>query len=176
MAGTDTAATTSEWVMAQLLKNPSIMKRAQKEVRGVVKGKLVIDMKDLDQMEYLKCVIKESLRLHASAPLLLPRETRECVKLRGYDIPAKTRVFVNAWAIQRDPKLWDRPKEFLPERFENSPIDYKGQDFQFIPFGSGRRSCPGISFAVAAVEYVIANILYWFDWKLPMVQLRSIWT
>ncbi|KAH9794616.1 cytochrome P450 71A22 [Citrus sinensis] len=167
VAGTDTAATTLEWMMAELLKNPSIMKRAQKEVRGVVKGKLVIDMKDLDQMEYLKCVIKESLRLHASAPLLLPRETRECVKLRGYDIPAKTRVFVNAWAIQRDPKLWDRPKEFLPERFENSPIDYKGQDFQFIPFGSGRRSCPGISFAVTAVEYVIANILYWFDWKLP---------
>ncbi|KAH9794621.1 cytochrome P450 71A18 [Citrus sinensis] len=153
VAGTDTAATTSEWVMAQLLKNPSIMKRAQKEVRGVVKGKLVIDMKDLDQMEYLKCVIKESLRLHASAPLLLPRETTKCVKLRGYDIPAKTRVLVNAWAIQRDPRLWDRPEEFLPERFEDSPIDYKGQDFQFIPFGAGRRSCPGISFAVAAVEY-----------------------
>ncbi|KAL9434112.1 hypothetical protein AB3S75_028863 [Citrus x aurantiifolia] len=167
VGGTDTTATTLEWVMAELLKNPRITKRAQEEVRGVVKGKLNIDMKDIDKMDYIKCVIKETLRLHAPVPLLVPRETAESVKLNGYDIPAKTRVFVNGWAIQRDPKVWDRPEEFLPERFENNPTDYRGQDFQFIPFGAGRRGCPGMSFAIASVEYVVANLLHWFDWKLP---------
>ncbi|KAH7528356.1 hypothetical protein FEM48_Zijuj05G0063900 [Ziziphus jujuba var. spinosa] len=111
-------------------------------------------------MDYLKCVVKENLRLHPSLPLLVPRETNSTINVGGYQIPAKTQVFVNAWAIQRDPSLWDRPEEFIPERFENSCIDFKGQDFQFIPFGSGRRGCPGITFAVASIEYVLANLLF----------------
>ncbi|KAH9722815.1 hypothetical protein KPL70_006852 [Citrus sinensis] len=118
-------------------------------------------------MDYLKCVVKETLRLHPSLPLLVPRETATNLKWRGYDIPAKTRVFVNAWAIQRDPQVWDNPEDFLPDRFVNNTVDLNGQNFQFIPFGAGRRGCPGISFALAAIEYVIANLLYWFDWKLP---------
>ncbi|KDO45350.1 hypothetical protein CISIN_1g0465341mg, partial [Citrus sinensis] len=156
VGGTDTTATALEWAMAELVKNPTSMKRAQEEIRS-----------DIEKMDYLKCVVKETLRLHPSLPLLVPRETATNLKWRGYDIPAKTRVFVNAWAIQRDPQVWDNPEDFLPDRFVNNTVDLNGQNFQFIPFGAGRRGCPGISFALAAIEYVIANLLYWFDWKLP---------
>ncbi|KAK3225603.1 hypothetical protein Dsin_005465 [Dipteronia sinensis] len=167
MGGTDSTSTTIEWAMAELVKNPSMMKKAQEEVRNAVKIKLEIDMDDIDRMNYLKCVIKETLRLHAPAPLLVPTETSASVKFVGYDIPAKTSVFVNAWAIQRDPKFWERAEEFIPERFENNCVDFKGQDIQFIPFGGGRRGCPWLSFGVAAAEFVLANLLYSFDWKLP---------
>ncbi|EXB50916.1 Cytochrome P450 71A1 [Morus notabilis] len=118
-------------------------------------------------MNYLKCVVKENFRLHPPAPLLAPRETTASVKIGGYEIPAKTRVFVNAWAIQRHPSSWDEPEEFVPERFENNPVDLNGQDFQFIPFGFGRRRCPGLALGLVTIEYLIANLLYWFDWKLP---------
>ncbi|XVF54564.1 hypothetical protein PTKIN_Ptkin05aG0191200 [Pterospermum kingtungense] len=151
--------------MAELLKNPGIMKKAQEEVRRVVgeKGKVYED--DINQMEYLKCIVKETLRLHPPAPLMGPRATSARIKLRGYDMLPKTRVLVNVWAIQRDPKLWDRPEAFIPERFENNLIDFRGQNFEFIPVGVGRRGCPGISFGVSTMEFEIANLLYWFDWK-----------
>ncbi|GLT40259.1 hypothetical protein SLA2020_144080 [Shorea laevis] len=166
VGGTDTSWATTEWVMAELVKNPSIMKKAQEEVRNVAEKKSKLNENDINQMSYLKCVIKEGLRLHASAPLVV-RETIASDKLAGFDIPPKTRVLINAWAIQRDPKYWDRPEEFLPERFENCPVDFKDQDFKFFPFGGGRRACPGMPFGVAAVECIVANLLFWFDWKLP---------
>ncbi|KAK7353964.1 hypothetical protein VNO80_19420 [Phaseolus coccineus] len=166
--GSDTTSTLLEWVFAALLKNPEAMKRAQEEVRRVVGYKLKVDEDDLNQMSYMKCVVKETLRLYPPAPLLIPRETLSDVKVKGFDIPSKTRVYVNAWAIQRDPEIWSRPEEFLPERFEDqSEVDFKGNDLQFIPFGSGRRGCIGISFALASTEYMLANLLYWFDWKIP---------
>ncbi|XP_062030692.1 phenylacetaldehyde oxime monooxygenase CYP71AN24-like [Rosa rugosa] len=167
IGGSDTTATALEWLMAELVRNPSVMKKLQQEVRRVVGKKEKIDVDDINQMDFLKCVNKETLRLHPPAPLLLPRETIAAVTLGGYYIPAKTRILVNAFAIQRDPKFWDKPEEFLPERFEDNSIDFKGQDFQFVPFGGGRRGCPGLAFAVAGAEYVVANLLYWFDWKLP---------
>ncbi|RDY08887.1 Cytochrome P450 71A1, partial [Mucuna pruriens] len=167
IGASETTSTTLEWTMAELMKNPNTMEKAQEEVRRVVGCKANIDEDDVKQMNYLKCVVKETLRLHPPAPLLLPRETTSAVKLRGYDIPAKTRVMLNAWAIQRDPELWDRPDEFLPDRFENSQVDFRGQNLEFIPFGAGRRGCPGITFAVTVAEYALANLLYWFDWNLP---------
>ncbi|KAG6635070.1 hypothetical protein CIPAW_11G017600 [Carya illinoinensis] len=167
LGGSETSSTTLEWLMAELIKNPNIMKRAQEDVRRVVGNKLKIDENDIGQMCYLKCVLKETLRLHPPAPLLLPRETSSSVKLGGYDIPPKTKVIVNAWAIQRDPTVWVRAEEFLPERFIDNPIDFRGQDFEFLPFGGGRRGCPGLIFGITAVEYVIANILCWFDWRMP---------
>ncbi|XVF49794.1 hypothetical protein PTKIN_Ptkin04bG0044200 [Pterospermum kingtungense] len=173
IGGTDTTATTTEWMMAELLKHPNVLKKVQKEVRNVVGAKSKIDVDDINKMEYLKCVLKETLRLHPVAPLLAPRETSASVKLGGYDIPSNITVFINAWAIQRDPNWWEKPEEFIPERFENSSIDFRGQDFQFIPFGIGRRGCPGTSFGVASVEYVIANLLYWFDWKLPAGEIAE---
>ncbi|XVF49797.1 hypothetical protein PTKIN_Ptkin04bG0044500 [Pterospermum kingtungense] len=166
-AGTEATSTTIEWVMAELLKNPNVMKKVQEEVRNVVGKKPNVDVNDINQMEYLKCVIKETLRLHPVVPFLIPRQTTTSAKLGGYDIPANTTVFINAWAIQRDPNWWEQPEEFIPERFKNSSVDYKGQDFHFIPFGCGKRGCPGIQFGVASIEYMIANLLYWFDWKLP---------
>ncbi|KAL5544062.1 hypothetical protein UlMin_007846 [Ulmus minor] len=168
VGGTETTSSTSGWLMAELVRNPRVMKKAQEEVRRVVGKKRKIGMNDVNQMEYLKCVIKEVLRLHPPAPLLVPRETTESIELAGYHIPAKTRVLINAWAIQRNPSSWDKPEEFFPERFENSTVDFKGQDSQFIPFGFGRRSCPGIAFAIAGMDYTIAQLLYWFDWKLPV--------
>ncbi|XP_044484465.1 cytochrome P450 71A1-like [Mangifera indica] len=168
LGGSDTTATTLEWMMTELVKNPSLLKRAQQEVRTVVGNKSKIDVNDIEKMEYVKCVIKETLRLHAVAPLLGGRETTERVKMGGYEIPANTRVYANAWAIQRDPKYWDRSVEFIPERFMNNSVDFQGQHFQFIPFGAGRRGCPGMLFGVAVIEYVTANLLYWFDWKLPV--------
>jgi cytochrome P450 len=166
VGGSDTTSTTLEWTMAELVKNPSIMKRAQEEVRRVVGKKSKIDMDDINQMDYLKCILKESLRLHPPVPLSVSRESSASVKIGGYDIPQKTRVFVNVWAIQRDPAVWDRPEEFLPERFKNNLVDLKDQNFKFIAFGGGRKGCPGLTFGVALAEYVIANLLCWFDWRL----------
>ncbi|XP_020099302.1 cytochrome P450 71A1-like isoform X1 [Ananas comosus] len=166
-AGTETTFTTIDWVMAELIKHPKVMERAQEEIRRVVGSSPKVEEELLEGMYYLKNVIKETLRLHAPAPLLVPRETIEDTQLEGFNIPAKTRVIINAWAIGRDPKLWERAEEFWPERFTNSPIDFRGQYFEFIPFGSGRRGCPGINFAVSVVELVLANLLYHFDWELP---------
>ncbi|XP_020098647.1 cytochrome P450 71A1-like [Ananas comosus] len=166
-AGTDTSFTTIDWIMAELIKHPKIMERAQEEVRRVVGSSPNVEEELLEGMYYLKDVVKETLRLHAPIPLLVPRETIEDTQLEGFDIPAKTRVIINAWAIGRDPKLWERAEEFWPERFTNSPIDFRGQYFEFIPFGSGRRGCPGINFAMSVIELVLANLLYHFDWELP---------
>nr|KYP65355.1 Cytochrome P450 71A1 [Cajanus cajan] len=168
VGGTDSIASAIEWAILELVRNPITMKKVQEEVRTIVGHKSNVEENDVNQMHFLKCVVKETLRLHPPTPLLAPRGTRSSVKLQGYDIPAKTTVLINAWAIQRDPKFWESPEEFLPERFEKSQVDFKGQEsFQFIPFGFGRRGCPGMNFALAAAEYVLANLLYWFDWKLP---------
>ncbi|XP_030492931.2 cytochrome P450 71A1 [Cannabis sativa] len=169
LAGTETSSTTLEWLMTELMRHQKVMKKAQEEVRKIVGDKPKIDANDVNNMVYLKCVIKEVMRLHPPAPLLLARETTEKVELGGYHIPAKTQVFINAWAIHRDPKSWDRSEEFIPERFENDQyIDFKlGQDSHFIPFGFGRRGCPGLAFGLSTVEYLSANLLHWFDWKFP---------
>ncbi|XP_020993979.1 phenylacetaldehyde oxime monooxygenase CYP71AN24-like isoform X2 [Arachis duranensis] len=168
VAGSDTVSTTIEWVFAELANNPKTMKKIQEEVRRIVGGKSMIEENDLNQMKYMKCVIKETLRLHPPGPLLIPRETANSVEIKGYHIPKKVTVYINSYAIHRDPKLWDNAEEFIPERFEgNQQADYKGIGFQLIPFGIGRRACPGVSFAVASLEYVMANLLYLFDWKVP---------
>nr|XP_027118772.1 cytochrome P450 71A2-like [Coffea arabica] len=121
---------------------------------------------DLENLHYLKAVIKEALRLHPPVPLLLPRESSQAVKLMGYDIAAGTQVIINAWAIGRDPKLWEAAEEFRPERFLNSSLDIKGQNFEYIPFGSGRRSCPGSAFSMVTAELALANLMCNFDFQL----------
>lgn len=166
-AGTDTTATVLEWAMSELFRHPYVMNMVQKEVREILGRKPDITDDDLGKMQYLRAVIKETLRLHPPIPLLVPRAAREDVKVHGYDIAAGTMVITNAWAIGRDPTTWNEPEEFQPERFLNSSIDFKGQDFQLIPFGAGRRGCPGIAFAMATNEFVLANLLHKFDWKLP---------
>ncbi|KAJ9536449.1 hypothetical protein OSB04_un000357 [Centaurea solstitialis] len=167
LAGTETSASAIVWAMTFLIKNQKALKRAQQEVRNAVGNKGKIDEEDLQNFVYLKAVIKESLRLCPVAPLLVPRETIDVCVLNGYKIPKKTLVYVNAWAIGRDPKYWDDPEEFQPERFLGSGIDYKGTNFELIPFGSGRRGCPGMSLGSTTMELALSNLLYAFDWKLP---------
>ncbi|KAK9108293.1 hypothetical protein Syun_024304 [Stephania yunnanensis] len=169
VAGAETSATVAEWAMSELIRNPKIMKKAQQEVRRVVrgKGKSRIDEEDIQEMDYMKFVIKESMRLHPPGPTLMPRESSESVSIKGYLLSPKTRVIINAWAIQRDPDIWSCPEEFIPERFMGTKFDFKGLHFEYLPFGAGRRMCPGISFGLAVVELNLANLLYWFDWQMP---------
>ncbi|CAO2148128.1 unnamed protein product [Urochloa humidicola] len=166
-AGSDTSSTALNWCMTELVRNPEAMAKAQTEVREAFKGKSIITEDDLKGLSYLKLVIKEALRLHTPGPLLVPRMCRETCKVMGYDIPKGTVVFTNVWAICRDPKYWDDPEEFMPERFEKGNLDYKGTCYEYLPFGSGRRICPGINLGVANIELALASLLYHFDWKLP---------
>ena len=122
---------------------------------------------DVQELKYLKLVIRETLRLHPPLPLLIPRECREECEIDGYVIPVQTRVLVNAWAMGRDPQYWDDPESFKPERFENNPVDFAGTHFEYLPFGAGRRMCLGISFGLANVYVPLAFLLYHFNWKLP---------
>ncbi|XP_031261126.1 cytochrome P450 71D10-like [Pistacia vera] len=153
--------------MLELLRNPRVMKEAQAEVRRVFDGKGYVDENGIQELKYLKSVIKETMRLHAPVPLLLPRECRESCEINGYKIPEKTRVVVNGWAIGRDPGYWNDAETFYPERFLGSAIDFRGADFEYIPFGVGRRICPGLMFALPNIELPLAQLLYHFDWKLP---------
>nr|XP_017218301.1 PREDICTED: cytochrome P450 71A26-like [Daucus carota subsp. sativus] len=166
IGGTDTTYTVLEWAMAELLRHPEVMKKVQNELRLIGRNRSAILAQDDEKMPYLKAVIKETLRMHPPIPLLIPREARNDVNVMGYDIEAGTMVLISAHAIGREPALWDEPDEFRPERFLDSGIDYRGHDFQLIPFGAGRRSCPGISFAMVTNELVLANLLHKFDWEL----------
>ncbi|KAG4212317.1 hypothetical protein ERO13_A02G157500v2 [Gossypium hirsutum] len=173
IAGTDTSAATIIWVMSFLMKNPKCLKKTQAEVRNLIGKKGFVNEDDTRDLTYLKAVIRETFRLQPIAPLLVPRETLRKCNIGGYDIPAKTLVYVNAWAIGKDPGTWENPEEFYPERFIGSPIDYKGQHFELIPFGAGRRVCPGMHMGVAVVELALANLLYKFDWEMPIAMTKE---
>ncbi|CAL4985304.1 unnamed protein product [Urochloa decumbens] len=166
-AGSETSATVLTWCMTELVRNPKAMARAQVEVREAYHGKnTIVEDDDLKGLTYLKLVIKEALRLHTPAPII-PRKCRGACQVMGYDVPKGTAMFVNLWAICRDPKYWDDPEEFKPERFEDSDLDYKGTNYKFLPFGAGRRICPGINLGVGNIDLALASLLYHFDWKLP---------
>jgi alpha-guaiene 2-oxidase len=153
--------------MSELIKNPDIMAKAQAEVRRAASVNNKFDENAPVELNYLKLVIKETLRLHPPAPLLLPRLCKETCQLLGYTIPSNTIIVVNAWALGRDKEYWNDAEEFKPERFENSIIDFKGNNFELLPFGAGRRSCPGIGFGTTVVETALAKLLLHFDWILP---------
>ncbi|KAI3763173.1 hypothetical protein L1987_53624 [Smallanthus sonchifolius] len=166
-AGTDTTSTAIEWAISELIRHPRVMKKLQKEIGEIGHGKPKITENDLEKMTYLKAVLKETLRLHTPLPLLISRESTQYVKLMGYDISAGTQVIINAWAIGRDPSRWEEHENFRPERFLNSSIDYKGLNFEFIPFGAGRRGCPAIQFGIVVNELALANLVYKYDLALP---------
>ncbi|KAI3819735.1 hypothetical protein L1987_13583 [Smallanthus sonchifolius] len=166
-AGTDTSSVTIEWTMFELMKNPKTMNKVQAELRHVLQGKKKIYESDIKELTYFKLVIKETLRLHSPLPLLLPRECQKNCDIGGYDIPANTKVIINYWKIGRDPKYWDDPESFIPERFNQSLFDFKGTSFEYIPFGAGRRICPGLNLGLANVEISLARLLYHFNWELP---------
>ncbi|TVU13374.1 hypothetical protein EJB05_40426, partial [Eragrostis curvula] len=166
--GIDTCAVTMIWIMSELMRNPRVMLKALAEVRGLIRNKPKVDEEDIKNLKYLKMVIKENFRLHPPGTLLIPRETMQSCLISGYNVSPGTRVFVNVWAMGRDPGIWDNPEEFYPERFEESHVDFKGSNFELLPFGSGRRACPAVAMGVANVELALANLLYCFDWELPV--------
>lgn len=228
-AGMDTTGAAVDWAMAELLANPSAMAKLREELAGTVHDAEMVEMADLAQLPYLRAVVKETLRLHPTAPLMIPHmSAHDCDQVGGYCIPKGTRVFVNVWAIGRDPEVWNDPHSFVPNRFLNvqtycnnnslgpdiatatattasatasasasasastsgsasasaststsasastsaSPctvdMDLRGQHFELLPFGSGRRMCPGVDLALPNLAVIIANLIHAFDdWELP---------
>ncbi|KAF8091765.1 hypothetical protein N665_0436s0028 [Sinapis alba] len=168
LAGVNAGVITMIWTMTELTRHPRVMKKLQEEIRTTLgPNKDSITEEDLEKVDYLKLVIEETFRLHPPAPLLLPRLTMSDIKIQGYNIPKNTMIHVSTYAIGRDPKFWNSPEEFIPERFLDTCINYKGQHFEFLPFGAGRRSCPGMALGITIVELGLLNVLYFFDWSLP---------
>lgn len=170
-AGSETTATTTIWAMSKLVRNQRAMQRAQSEVRRVLEGKSRVAEADIQgRLPYLQTVIKETLRLHPPAPLILPRLRSESTEILGFHVPQGSTVFVNVWAIGRDERSWPDADQFKPERFEDGAgaVDLGGvDDFRFLPGGAGRGMCPGMAFGLANIEIALASLLYHFDWKLP---------
>uniref|UniRef100_A0AAT9USH7 Iridoid oxidase n=1 Tax=Mitragyna speciosa TaxID=170351 RepID=A0AAT9USH7_9GENT len=174
-AGSETTSISIEWGFTELLRNPHAFKKVREEIDRVVGVNRMVEESDMENLPYLQAVVKETLRLHPALPLLLPRNTMEDTEYMGYVIPKGTQVFVNAWAIGRDPEYWDDPLTFKPERFLNSSVEYKGQHFELIPFGSGRRICVGFPLAHRVVHLTLATLVQAFDWDLgPGVKPQDI--
>lgn len=144
-------------------------KRVQEELTEVVGLNNMVEEAHIPRLHYLDAVIKECFRLHPPVPLLVPRLPTQPSIIGGYTIPKGSRVFLNTWSIHRDPLIWENPSEFKPDRFLNNPgkFDFNGNNFQFLPFGSGRRICPGILLAERMVMHLLATLFHLFDWKLP---------
>lgn len=166
-AAIDPTAATMEWAMTELIRHPRVMKKLQKEIESVVGLDRMVDESDLDKVEYLEMVIKEILRFRPVSPLLIPHESTENCTIDGFHIPKESTVVFNMYTIGRDPSFWKDPEEFIPERFVDSKVDYRGRHFQLIPFGSGRRSCAGMQLAVTEIRIVLAQLMHCFDWELP---------
>ncbi|KAJ4974881.1 hypothetical protein NE237_008055 [Protea cynaroides] len=170
-AGTDTSSSTVEWALAELIRHPHILAQAQKELDSVVGKDRLVTESDLPHLTYLQAIIKETFRLHPSTPLSLPRMAAESCEINGYYIPKESTLLVNVWAIARDPAVWPEPLEFRPERFlpgsQYAHIDIKGNDFEVIPFGAGRRICAGMSLGLRMVQLLTATLVHAFDWVLP---------
>ncbi|CAN4090773.1 unnamed protein product [Withania somnifera] len=165
-AGTDTTTSTLEWAMTELLKQPEITKKAQAELEHIIgKGKQIKEV-DVSRLPYLQCIIKETLRMHPPAPFLIPRRMKQDVELYDYIIPKGSQVLVNVWAIGRDSTSWEDPLMFRPERFWGLDLDMRGQDFELIPFGAGRRICPGLPLAFRMIPVMLGSLLNTFNWKL----------
>ncbi|KAG8642905.1 hypothetical protein MANES_12G140900v8 [Manihot esculenta] len=162
-----------EWALSELIKHPGAMKKVQKELEEKVGMERMVEESDLESLEYLEMVIKETFRLHPVAPLLLPHEATEDAIIDGFLIPKKSHVIINAWAIGRDPKAWTDAEKFWPERFMGSKLDIRGRDFQLLPFGSGRRGCPGIQLGMTVVRLVVAQLVHCFKWELPNEMVPS---
>ncbi|KAL0449745.1 UNVERIFIED_CONTAM: Protopine 6-monooxygenase [Sesamum latifolium] len=165
LGGSDTTTVTLTWALCLLLNNQHTLKRAQEELdKHIGRGRLVKES-DLEKLVYIKAIIKETLRVQPTAPLLPPRESVEDCTVAGYHIPAGTRLIVNTWKLHRDPRVWDDPLEFRPERFlvKHKEVDVQGKHYELLPFGGGRRICPGISFALRVAELALASFLHGFE-------------
>ncbi|XP_075505262.1 trimethyltridecatetraene synthase-like [Primulina tabacum] len=165
--GTESSAVTVEWAISELLKKPKIFDKATEELDRVIGQNRWVQEADIPRLPYIDAIVKETMRLHPVAPMLVPRLAREDCKVAGYDVAKGTQVLVNVWTIGRDPSLWENPTEFCPDRFIGKSIDVKGHDFELLPFGSGRRMCPGYSLGLKVIQNSLANLLHGFNWRLP---------
>ncbi|KAK4269702.1 hypothetical protein QN277_022825 [Acacia crassicarpa] len=168
VAGIDTTSSTLEWAMAELIRSPKNMAKARielQQVLGTSNEKLEESL--VSKFPFIQAVIKETLRLHPPAPLLVPHKANCDVELCGFLVPKNAQILANVWAMGRDPSIWDDPNSFLPERFLKSEIDFKGTNFEFIPFGAGRRICPGLPLASRLLGFLLASLIYHFHWKVP---------
>ncbi|GJN03724.1 hypothetical protein PR202_ga21200 [Eleusine coracana subsp. coracana] len=170
-AGSDTISITVVWAMAELLRNPGIMAKVRAEIEDALGSKETIDENDAMSLPYLQAVVKEAMRLHPAGPILLPHEAVENgVEIEGYTVPKGCSVIFNVWAIMRDPAAWERPDEFAPERWflnGTAEVNFRAKDFEFIPFGSGRRICPGVPIVERVLPHILVSLLHAFEWKLP---------
>ncbi|CAH9055940.1 unnamed protein product [Cuscuta epithymum] len=165
--GTESTTVTVEWAISELLRKPGIFKKATEELDQVIGKERWVEEKDMSNLPYIQAIVKETMRLHPVAPMLAPRECRVDSKVAGYDILKGTRILVNVGTIGRDPTLWDHPNEFIPDRFIGKEIDVKGRDFELLPFGAGRRMCPGYNLGLKVIQASLANLLHGFNWSLP---------
>nr|A0A2K9RG08.1 RecName: Full=Labd-13Z-ene-9,15,16-triol synthase, chloroplastic; AltName: Full=Cytochrome P450 76BK1; Short=VacCYP76BK1 [Vitex agnus-castus]AUT77126.1 cytochrome P450 [Vitex agnus-castus] len=165
VGASDTASRTIEWAITELLLHPDILAKAKEELKNVIGENKLVQESDIPNLPYMEAVIKEVFRVHPVGPFLIPRRLEEDTELSGYFIPKGTQIFVNVWSIHRDEKVWPNPESFEPERFLNNNIDYKGQDFVLLPFGSGRRMCPGVPLAHRMLYTMIGTFIHSFDWK-----------
>uniref|UniRef100_A0A7N2LTD1 Cytochrome P450 n=1 Tax=Quercus lobata TaxID=97700 RepID=A0A7N2LTD1_QUELO len=167
LAGIDTTSSTVEWAMAELLHNPEKMKKARDELEEVLGKGGHVQESDISKFNYVRAIVKETLRLHPSVPFLLPRKAKTNIEICGYIVPKNAQILINVWAMGQDSRIWQSPNLFMPERFLEQDIDYKGQDFELIPFGAGRRICPGLPLANRMVHLMLASLVHYFAWKLP---------
>ncbi|KAM7258768.1 hypothetical protein ACFE04_014509 [Oxalis oulophora] len=167
VGGSDTSSNTVEFAMAEVLNKPDVMKKAQQELDSVIGQDNIVEESHIAKMPYLQAIMKETLRLHPALPLLVPHRPSEDCTIGGYHVPKDSRAFINVWAIHRDPAIWPNPLEFDPDRFLNGQFDYSGNDFNYFPFGSGRRICAGIAMAERMFMYSLATLLHSFEWRLP---------
>ncbi|KAF6176221.1 hypothetical protein GIB67_023512 [Kingdonia uniflora] len=163
-AGTDTTALMMEWAMALLVNHPEVLHKAHSEIKRNIQQGRLLDESDLPKLLYLNCIINETLRLYPVAPLLIPHFSSEDCTVGGYNVPRGTMLIGNAWAIHRDPKVWVEPSRFMPERFEGGETE-KVDGYKFIPFGVGRRSCPGSGLAMRVVGLALGTLIQCFEWK-----------
>ncbi|CAN6449337.1 unnamed protein product [Victoria cruziana] len=169
-AATDTTSLTLEWTLAALLNNRRTLQKAQEELDTYVGRERRVEESDMKNLPYLQAIVKESMRLYPVTPLFVPHQSIEPVRLGGYHIPAGTVLFVNAWKIFRDPMVWVDPQDFKPERFleGDGRVGFAGQSFAFMPFGSGRRMCPGWTMALQVIYLTLASLLHGFEWSTPV--------
>lgn len=160
IAGSETTARTLEWAMSNLINHPEIFAKAREEIELHVGKERLVDDSDIPKLHYMHCIINETLRLFPPAPLLVPHYSSKDCTIGGFHVPKGTLLLANAWAIQRDPNLWDESTTFKPERFEKEK-----EGFKYMPFGVGRRTCPGISFALRNIALTLATLIQCFDWE-----------
>ncbi|KAL3499505.1 hypothetical protein ACH5RR_038598 [Cinchona calisaya] len=167
VGGTDTTSNTVEFALSEIMNKPQVLSKVQQELDTVVGKDRIVEESDIQKLPYLHAVMKEALRLHPALPLLIPHCPSETCIVGGYTIPKGARVFINVWAIHRDPSIWENSLEFHPERFLDGKWDYSGNDFNYFPFGSGRRICAGTAMAERMFMFSLASLVHSFDWRVP---------